>query len=48
MKLLIIQQAGFGLIGWIVIFAAFFFLKDAIFSKDKKNDDDNETLNKEK
>jgi len=32
------QQAGLGLIGWIVVFAAFYFLKDVVFKKDKHND----------
>ncbi|MES2852261.1 MAG: hypothetical protein V4698_05060 [Bacteroidota bacterium] len=29
------QQAGLGLIGWFVVFAAFYFLKDVVFKKDK-------------
>ncbi|MDF0720450.1 hypothetical protein P0M11_10625 [Kaistella sp. PBT33-4] len=32
------QQAGLGLIGWIIVFAAFYFLKDVVFKKDKPND----------
>lgn len=36
--LLIQQQAGLGLIGWLVVFAAFYFLKDVVFKKDKPND----------
>jgi hypothetical protein len=31
------QQAGLGLIGWIIVFAAFYFLKDVVFKKDKPN-----------
>ncbi len=38
MKLLMQQQAGLGLIGWIVVFAAFYFLKDLVFKKNKPND----------
>lgn len=34
------QQAGLGLIGWIIVFAAFYFLKDVVFKKDKPNDND--------
>lgn len=34
------QQAGLGLIGWIIVFAAFYFLKDVVFKKDKPNDKD--------
>ncbi|HNY45271.1 MAG TPA: hypothetical protein PLN58_06495 [Bacilli bacterium] len=30
-----IQVAGLGWIGWIIVFAAIFFLKDIIFKKDK-------------
>jgi hypothetical protein len=36
------QQAGLGLIGWIVVFAAFYFLKDLVFKKDKQNDKDDQ------
>ena len=32
------QQAGLGIIGWIIVFAAFYFLKDVLFKKDKPND----------
>ena len=38
MTLLFQQQAGLGLIGWIIVFAAFYFLKDVVFKKDKPND----------
>lgn len=27
------QQAGLGLIGWIIVFAAFYFLKDVVLKK---------------
>ena len=37
MILIMQQQAGLGLIGWIIVFAAFYFLKDVIFKKDKTN-----------
>lgn len=37
MELIETQQAGLGLIGWIVVFAAFYFLKDVIFKK-KENE----------
>lgn len=40
---LIQQQAGLGLIGWIIVFAAIFFLKDIFFKKDKKNDNQKKT-----
>jgi len=36
----LIQEAGFGFIGWLVLFAAFFFLKDAFGKKDNKKKDD--------
>jgi hypothetical protein len=36
------QQAGLGLIGWFVVFVAFYFLKDVIFKKDKPNDKDDQ------
>lgn len=32
------QQASGGLIGWIIVFAAFYFLKDVLFKKDKTKD----------
>ena len=44
--LLIQQQAGFGIIGWIVVFAAFYFLKDVIFKKDKDKDKNNDEQSK--
>ena len=38
METIATQQAGLGLIGWIIVFAAFYFLKDIVFKKDKKDD----------
>ena len=38
MTLLFQQHAGLGLIGWIIVFAAFYFLKDVVFKKDKPTD----------
>lgn len=35
-----IQEAGLGLIGWLVVFAAIYFLKDAFGKKDNKKKDD--------
>lgn len=29
------QQVGLGLIRWIIVFAAFYFLKDVLFKQDK-------------
>jgi len=44
MTTLIMQhQAGLGLVGWIVVFTAFFFLKDLIFKKKKSNDDNGQS-----
>jgi len=39
------QQAGLGLIGWIVAFATFYFLKDLIFKKDKPKDNNDPPKN---
>lgn len=36
------QQAGLGLIGWIIVFAAFYFLKDVVIKKDKPNDNNDQ------
>lgn len=43
MTLLFQQQAGLGLIGWLIVFAAFYFLKDVVFKKDKPNDNNDQT-----
>ena len=40
MELLETQQAGLGLIGWIIVFAAFYFLKDVIFKKKENKEED--------
>ena len=43
--LLIQQQAGFGIIGWILFFVAFYFLKDVIFKKDKDKENNDQPKN---
>ncbi len=40
------QQASIGLIGWIIAFAAFYFLKDVLFKKDKSNNNNEQQNNK--
>lgn len=42
MMLIMQQQAGLGLIGWALVFVAFYFLKDVVFKKDKPNDKDDQ------
>lgn len=44
MMLLYTQQAGLGLIGWIIVCVAFYFIADQI--KGKKKKDDNSENNK--
>lgn len=39
------QQAGLGLIGWIVVFIAFYFIMDQIKGKKKKPDDESKKEN---
>ncbi len=39
-KVIIIQEAGLGIIGWVIVFGAIFFITQAF--KKKKNDDKND------
>jgi len=39
------QQAGLGLIGWIVVFIVFYFIMDQIKGKKKKTEDEDKEEN---